>query len=79
MVDAETVEKTVWLARDRNGDLFAFRSKPYRRGDEWFSSDGVERQYDPSRLKSLTWDDEPVPFTIKINQKINNNGKRRIY
>lgn len=63
-----------YVARDMNGKLFLYLSKPFRRGDEFFSNDhGNIMLHDlknfglnPDDFKDLKWDDEPLEVFINI-------------
>ena len=63
-----------YVARDKNGRLFLYLSKPFRRGDEFFSNDhGNIMLHDlknfglnPDDFKDLKWDDEPLEVFINI-------------
>ena len=61
-----------YVARDKNGRLFLYLSKPFRRGDEFFSNDhGNIMLHDlknfglnPDDFKDLKWEDEPLEVSL---------------
>ena len=63
-----------YVARDKNGRLFLYLSKPFRRGDEFFSNEhGNIMLHDlknfglnPDEFKDLKWEDEPVEVFINM-------------
>ena len=63
-----------YVARDKNGRLFLYLSKPFRRGDEFFSNDhGNIMLHDlknfglnPDDFKDLKWEDEPVEVFFNL-------------
>lgn len=60
--------KSMWIARDKDGDLYLYYSKPARGTDEWYSTNGEEEMFDiPSEyFSTLTWNDEPKEITLGI-------------
>lgn len=62
--------KSIWIARDKNGILWATVNKPVRHKvvDMWEVEDGIPSDY--SRLQEdwfpqLTWQDEPIELVTK--------------
>ena len=63
-----------YVARDMNGKLFLYLSKPVRRGDEFFSNEhGYVMHHNlknfglnPDDFKDLKWDDEPLEVFINM-------------
>ena len=61
-----------YVARDKNGRLFLYLSKPFRRGDEFFSNEhGNIMLHDlknfglnPDDYTDLKWEDEPVEVFV---------------
>ena len=64
-----------YVARDKNGRLFLYLSKPFRRGDEFFSNEhGNIMLHDlknfglnPDDFKYLKWEDEPVEVFLNLD------------
>ena len=64
-----------YVARDKNGRLFLYLSKPFRRGDEFFSNEhGNIMLHDlknfglnPDDFKDLKWEDEPVEVFLNLD------------
>ena len=67
-----------YVARDKNGRLFLYLSKPFRRGDEFFSNErGNIMLHDlknfglnPDDFKDLKWEDEPVEVFLNLDDWI---------
>ena len=51
-----------YVARDKNGRLFLYLSKPFRRGDEFFSNERGNIM-----LRDLKWEDEPVEVFLNLD------------
>ena len=64
-----------YVARDKNGRLFLYLSKPFRRGDEFFSNERGNIMLrdlkcfglNPDDFKDLKWDDEPVEVFLNLD------------
>ena len=69
-----TMEKKLWVARDKDGLLVLFRGKPIRDNDykEWCTSDYCKDKHlynsclpiNTSFFKNLTWEDEPLEVVL---------------
>ena len=67
-----------YVARDKNGRLFLYLSKPFRRGDEFFSNEhGNIMLHDlknfglnPDDFKDLKWEDEPVEVFVNMEENL---------
>lgn len=62
--------KSIWIARDKNGDLYAYKTRPKRSQDIWIDMAHYERGGTSKKLSlywfpELTWQDEPIELTIK--------------
>lgn len=56
----------VWLARDKSGALWVYKSIPYRYADEWFCKESCCKM-DSSNFPSVKWeDDEPTEAYITL-------------
>ena len=63
-----------YVARDMNGKLFLYLSKPFRRGNEFFSNDHGSVMHhslknfglNPDDFKDLKWEDEPVEVFLNL-------------
>ena len=63
-----------YVARDMNGKLFLYLSKPFRRGDEFLNNEHGTVMYhslknfglNPDDFKDLKWDDEPLEVFINM-------------
>lgn len=64
-----------YVARDKNGRLFLYLSKPFRRGDEFFSNECGNIMLrdlkcfglNPDDFKDLKWEDEPVEVFLNLD------------
>ena len=64
-----------YVARDKNGKLFLYLSKPFRRGDEFFSNERGNIMLrdlkcfglNPDDFKDLKWEDEPVEVFLNLD------------
>ena len=55
-----------WMARDKDGNLFAYKDKPTR-GDnrkEWFAEKFLSSM-ENSFFPDLTWEDEPIKVELR--------------
>lgn len=67
-----------YVARDKNGRLFLYLSKPFRRGDEFFSNERGNIMLrdlkcfglNPDDFKDLKWEDEPVEVFVNMEEKL---------
>lgn len=49
----------MWIARDKNGDLWLFKEKPYRKVYYWTSSDGdCQSLMNSDWFPEVKWEDE---------------------
>ena len=63
-----------YVARDKNERLFLYLSKPFRRGDEFFSNERGNIMLrdikcfglNPDDFKDLKWEDEPVEVFLNL-------------
>lgn len=57
-----------WVARDEDGNLFMYSTKPERIGTMWM---GEFANFDlrNNLFPDLTWDDEPIEVEIIIKRK----------
>ena len=64
-----------YVARDKNGRLFLYLSKPFRRGDEFFSNERGNIMLrdlkcfglNPDDFKDLKWEDEPAEVFLNLD------------
>lgn len=58
----------VWIARDKNGELWIHPNIPFRDGDMWFCDEPIIR-LDSSLFPSVKWgDDEPTEAYITLTE-----------
>ena len=60
-------ESMFYIARDKNGDLYLFSSKPERGRECWWSESGVDGTYlrlNKSLYPEVTWESEPMPASV---------------
>ena len=72
----ESKQETViqgWVARDEDGDLYIYRSKPFREGsssaDGFWSAYGASSALDNALFPSITWKSEALEVDITITPK----------
>ncbi len=55
---------TLWLARDKDGELYLYFNRPERGETVWVAESGYMR-IDDNLFPNLTWGDEPKEITIE--------------
>ena len=55
---------SVWIARDKNGELCLYKSKPWRCG-QCFDFDEVFMPMDEDMFPEITWENSPKEFKLK--------------
>lgn len=59
--------KSLWIARDKDGELYLYDAKPERRESEWVATDDGDVFDIPSEyFSTLTWKDEPKEIVLGI-------------
>ena len=56
-----------YIARDLSGSLYLYSYKPYRGASSWQTEVGPYNDFmelNPSLYPELTWDSEPLEFTL---------------
>ncbi|MBW2476306.1 MAG: hypothetical protein JRE63_03155 [Deltaproteobacteria bacterium] len=59
----------MYLARDKNKDLYLFSSKPQRGRDCWWAETGVDGTYlkiEKSLYPEVTWESEPLEVILSL-------------
>lgn len=64
----------LWLARDKDGELYLYTDKPFKHKRMWKTKDlyqyrfiGVKEEELPEELRGVSWnDEEPMEVTVKI-------------
>ena len=61
---------TLYLSRDKNGDIYFSNKKPYKRnGQSMWYIDGVFLEIPPNEFKSVKWDDDqPTKCKVTITK-----------
>lgn len=57
----------MYVARDKNNDLYLFNEAPYRGKECWWAASGVDGTYlrlDKSLYPEVAWDSEPLKITL---------------
>ena len=57
----------MYLARDKNGDLYLFNDQPHRGKDCWWAEAGIDGTYlrlDKVLYPEVTWEAEPLPVCL---------------
>lgn len=58
----------MWIARDKDNELWLYSSKPHRVSGCW-TSGYYEALLPEEMFPELTWDNEPVEVELKILQQ----------
>jgi len=59
----------MYLARDKNNDLYLFYGKPRRGRECWWAEEGVDGTYlkiEKSLYPEVTWDSEPLEVSLTV-------------
>ena len=59
----------VWLARDRDGSLFSYTSKPYKRENYWNGKDPVLILNSLEAYAFIEWEDEH-PMLVSVERSV---------
>jgi hypothetical protein len=60
----------MYLARDKNGDLYLFNGRPERGNECWWAETGIDGTYlrlDKALYPEVTWDTDPLPVALTIH------------
>lgn len=52
----------IWIARDKDGELYLYESKPYRKGDRF--ADYFFIRLDKNSHPEITWENSPQQIEI---------------
>jgi len=61
----------MFLARDKNGELYLFASLPAKGKECWWAESGVDGTYlrlDNSLYPDVTWDTGPLPVRLELKE-----------
>lgn len=62
----------LWIARDENGDLYLYTSKPKKIAEEWEADD---YSFSRNSFPEIKWEDEePTEVELKIVKKNESNS-----
>jgi hypothetical protein len=67
--NSDQKEFTVFLARDKNNDLYLFDKLPIKGSECWWAESGVDGTYlrlDKSLYPEVTWESDPVPAQLSV-------------
>lgn len=59
---------SVWIARDKNGELYLYKSEPWRNG-LCFDCDEMLLPMDSDMYPEITWENSPKEFELKAVEK----------
>ena len=60
------MENSVWIARDKTGELFCFDEKPYLDDEAWYADAYAEMsQLNSEFFKEVTFENSPKQLIIK--------------
>ena len=54
----------MWIARDKNGRLFLYYTKPKRRKDNWHEKGTPYLQMERTQFPDLKWEDNPIEVKL---------------
>ena len=60
----------MYLARDKNEDLYLFEKMPLRGKECWWAESGIDGTYlrlGKSLYREVTWESEPVPAALTVH------------
>ena len=64
----------MWIARDRNGQLFAYADCPIKNEEKGFFTTSSEMfRLKQTRYPEVTWEDSPIHLVPKQEQKNGSN------
>jgi len=64
----------MWIARDRNGQLFAYADCPIKNEEKGFFTTSSEMfRLNQVRYPEVTWEDSPIHLVSKQEQKNGSN------
>lgn len=61
----------MYLARDKNGDLYLFDGRPRKGNDCWWAESGVDGTYlklNSALYPEVSWDSEPLPVGLILSE-----------
>lgn len=64
---AEERRRMLYIARDKDGDLYLFNNMPRRDRNCWWAESGIDGTYlrlDRSLYPEVTWESEPLPVVL---------------
>lgn len=59
----------MYLARDKNRELYLFDKRPVRGNECWWAESGVDGTYlrlDSSLFPELTWESDPLEVSLQV-------------
>ena len=62
-------EMSVWIARDKDGELCLYKSKPWRCVYDQFDCDDIFLPMDEDMYPEITWENSPKEFELKAVEK----------
>ena len=62
--------KSIWIARDKDGSLYLYEGKPYRKGYVWmYRYEHEPYEIDNDWFPEITWENEPIELVIKEKEE----------
>lgn len=62
-------ELSLWVAREKEGDLYLFKCTPSRHLDMYWDSNKWYERINNKLFPDLTWNDEPIEVELIIKKK----------
>lgn len=63
---------SMYLARDKNNDLYLFCDRPQRGTECWWAESGIDGTYlkmEKSLYPEVTWDSDPLPVALVVRSE----------
>jgi hypothetical protein len=63
----------MFIARDKNNDLYLFAEFPRKGTECWWAESGLDGTYlrlDKSLYPEITWDSEPLPVRLELERPL---------
>ena len=64
----------MYLARDKNNELYLFYARPNRGNECWWAESGVDGTYlkiEKTLYPEVTWESEPLPVALVVRTEEN--------
>ena len=59
----------LWIARDKNGDIFLYEMKPIRKAEHFARCGRCIEVFNPYLFPEVTWENSPKKVEIKLKEE----------